>query len=521
VASLGPLTVTHCTVTQNYGSSGAYSGGIVSVGSLAATTIANSLIAHNGTSGIYTGGGAVAFISQCTISDNTANGLVLLTGHTIDQCTVSGNGAFGLETGGSGKILNSTIVGNPVGIIANPSIGAGVIGNTIFDNDTDTPHSGFPVVNNKAPISLGHNLTRGNAGGDGATGPGGWLNQPTDIRNTDPLLGPLQDNGGPTPTHALLAGSPAINAGGGPDEMQAITVRGSAGTFTLTFNGATTATLPFNATAAQVQDALNALSSIGGVGGSVGVITNPDHNNDFFVNFSGGTLAGQNQPPMTGSSSGLSFFFLGTVSDGGGVPAFDQRGPGFPRVVSGQMDIGAFEAPTATTTTSLAASPNPSVFGQADYDAGDTTEALTRVLAAQQRLQDQPKLNEWLANRLARDRFLVRERTQAYPGEVAFTRLDATKGRMLTGGIGGTWLHETVTGKELARLPCAYPTDDEWQKQAVTAWPLAIGDLVLVEELDSRLALWDVRQLAKPGLIWSNFASAGCSVAPDLGGFVR
>src|SRR5207248_6130002 len=31
--------------------------------------------------------------------------------------------------------------------------------------------------------------------------------------NTDPMLGPLQDNGGPTFTHALLPGSPAIDAG--------------------------------------------------------------------------------------------------------------------------------------------------------------------------------------------------------------------------------------------------------------------------------------------------------------------
>lgn len=30
--------------------------------------------------------------------------------------------------------------------------------------------------------------------------------------NTDPLLGPLQDNGGPTETHALLESSPAIGA---------------------------------------------------------------------------------------------------------------------------------------------------------------------------------------------------------------------------------------------------------------------------------------------------------------------
>ena len=36
---------------------------------------------------------------------------------------------------------------------------------------------------------------------------------PTDLINTDPLLGPLADNGGPTLTQALLPGSPAIDAG--------------------------------------------------------------------------------------------------------------------------------------------------------------------------------------------------------------------------------------------------------------------------------------------------------------------
>src|SRR5213083_3802448 len=42
---------------------------------------------------------------------------------------------------------------------------------------------------------------------------GGYLNGPGDQINTDPLLGPLQDNGGSTFTHALLRGSPAIDAG--------------------------------------------------------------------------------------------------------------------------------------------------------------------------------------------------------------------------------------------------------------------------------------------------------------------
>jgi hypothetical protein len=36
---------------------------------------------------------------------------------------------------------------------------------------------------------------------------------PGDLTNTDPMLGPIQDNGGPPWTHALLPGSPAINAG--------------------------------------------------------------------------------------------------------------------------------------------------------------------------------------------------------------------------------------------------------------------------------------------------------------------
>ncbi|MGH6961449.1 MAG: choice-of-anchor Q domain-containing protein, partial [Dongiaceae bacterium] len=53
--------------------------------------------------------------------------------------------------------------------------------------------------------SLGHNLIGNTSGGSGF--------HATDLLNVNPLLGPLQDNGGPTLTHALLAGSPAIEAG--------------------------------------------------------------------------------------------------------------------------------------------------------------------------------------------------------------------------------------------------------------------------------------------------------------------
>jgi len=54
-------------------------------------------------------------------------------------------------------------------------------------------------------VSLGYNLT------DDPTPV--YLDQLTDKINTNPLLAPLADNGGPTQTRALLAGSPAIDAG--------------------------------------------------------------------------------------------------------------------------------------------------------------------------------------------------------------------------------------------------------------------------------------------------------------------
>jgi hypothetical protein len=54
--------------------------------------------------------------------------------------------------------------------------------------------------------SGGHNLLGRTASCNGFTGPG-------DLLKADPLLGPLQDNGGPTFTMALMGGSPAIDAG--------------------------------------------------------------------------------------------------------------------------------------------------------------------------------------------------------------------------------------------------------------------------------------------------------------------
>ena len=68
------------------------------------------------------------------------------------------------------------------------------------------------ILNQNAPgniggsvTSLGYNICSDNGGG--------LLNGPGDQINTDPLLGPLQDNGGPTLTYLPLPGSRAIEAG--------------------------------------------------------------------------------------------------------------------------------------------------------------------------------------------------------------------------------------------------------------------------------------------------------------------
>ncbi len=96
-------------------------------------------------------------------------------------------------------LLNSTISGNRAishaGGIDNWG-GTVTLSNTIVANNLLSGDCWGDI------ISDGYNLDSDNTCNLTATG---------DITNTDPLLGPLQNNGGPTETHALLGGSPAIN----------------------------------------------------------------------------------------------------------------------------------------------------------------------------------------------------------------------------------------------------------------------------------------------------------------------
>ena len=207
----GTLTITGSVVSNNYaGVSDPFpvgsGGGIVNDGTL---TITSSSVSGNQA---YLSGGGIEnggtlTISGSTISGNGATGQHdgQPVGHgggisgpvTLTNSTLSDNGASlsggGLE--GSGVINNSTISGNGNGGISTSGI---EIGNTILNNNSGANIDGTAT-------SLGYNISTDDGGGN-LTGPGDQI-------NTDPMIGPLQDNGGPTFTHALLPGSPAINTG--------------------------------------------------------------------------------------------------------------------------------------------------------------------------------------------------------------------------------------------------------------------------------------------------------------------
>jgi Ca2+-binding RTX toxin-like protein len=108
-----------------------------------------------------------------------------VTGNTADA-----DGSGGAEGGGVAgnepvQLRNSIVAGN--------AVGAGSTGPDCGDN--------------APPQSLGGNLI-------GNTSDCGWVAAAGDLLNVNPLLASLTDNGGPTQTHALLTGSPAIDAAG-------------------------------------------------------------------------------------------------------------------------------------------------------------------------------------------------------------------------------------------------------------------------------------------------------------------
>jgi hypothetical protein len=199
------LTIINSTVSDNYeyANGATYGGGIANgfddngVSFPAGTVIlSNSTVSGNMAyaagegGGIYNGYGGMLMVTNSTIAGDLA----------VDR----GGGIYN-EYGEMLTIANSTIAGN----LAGDGSGGGIESNA----------DGLVMQNT---IVAGNHATyfpdlRGVLSGDGYNLIGNTFGQtgfdPTDLLDVDPQLGPLQDNGGPTSTMALLPGSPALNAG--------------------------------------------------------------------------------------------------------------------------------------------------------------------------------------------------------------------------------------------------------------------------------------------------------------------
>jgi hypothetical protein len=213
------MTITNSVVSDNSGTGVSNTGNLTIVNS---TLRGNSAVQTDLGGGISNGSfktpGTLVTVINSTISGNSAQdgggifseyGFVSILNSTISGNSAGDGGGGIANFAGAVQIANSTISGNSAvsggGVYNVPDqFGAARIetGNTIFDAGA----SGQNIFNDGGTVtSHGYNLSSDDGGG--------YLTGPGDQINTDPLLGPLQDNGGPTLTHSPLSGSPAIDAG--------------------------------------------------------------------------------------------------------------------------------------------------------------------------------------------------------------------------------------------------------------------------------------------------------------------
>src|ERR1041385_7845356 len=260
----GTLTLIDCVVRNNRAApSGftAHGGGIaVNAGTL---NLANTVVSCNFTGllggAIFLGDFSMATITNSTISDNIANqsggglamgGLDISIGGTqltITNSTISnnqsGSGGGIFRNRGALQMTNVTISGNRA------DSGAGIVdssfnnGPEIFNNSTITNNQSSSTAggigSSSGALTLMNSIVAGDTGFFGNFGGGpecagtiisgghNLIQQPagctitgdtaTNITGKAALLGVLANNGGPTQTHALLSGSPAIGTGS-PDQ---------------------------------------------------------------------------------------------------------------------------------------------------------------------------------------------------------------------------------------------------------------------------------------------------------------
>ncbi|HZI61741.1 MAG TPA: Ig-like domain-containing protein, partial [Pyrinomonadaceae bacterium] len=169
------------------------------------------------------------------------NGVLTVVSSTISNNSTDGFGG-GIINQGTGNLtlVNSTISGNHSALgshgLLNDSGTTMLLSNCTITNNSPSSGTGFGVVTNGGPAQVGNTIIAGNGGASGSdlsgafTSLGNNLIGKSDGTNgfsngvngeivgtigspINALLGALANNGGPTQTHALLPGSPAIEAG--------------------------------------------------------------------------------------------------------------------------------------------------------------------------------------------------------------------------------------------------------------------------------------------------------------------
>jgi hypothetical protein len=210
----GRVTLHRVAINSNVASSFGGGGGVYNYGAesgSAQLVISQSTFSNNNG---HIGGGAIY-----NDGANGGNATLVLTNTTFHTNATGFNSSAILNaaSGGSAALsmTNCTIADSLGSGVGNSGAGGSI---TLANNLLKAGQFGSAtlVANSGTITSQGHNLSSDAAGGDGATAPGGFLNQPGDVRNTNPQLDPagLTNGGGGTMTIALLPGSPAINAGG-------------------------------------------------------------------------------------------------------------------------------------------------------------------------------------------------------------------------------------------------------------------------------------------------------------------
>jgi CSLREA domain-containing protein len=191
----------------------AVGGGVTSDGTGTLVTIRESLISANQAAstggGQGTGGGVATFASGSMTIENTT----IVNNKALGDSSSSHSALGGGASVGAGSVVNVTLSGNSALKTGGTLAGRG--GNLVTSSLTTVRNT---IITGGVAEEAGTEdclpaFTTQSQGGNVV--PASCAPGPADRTATDPLLGPLTDNGGPTDTFALLAGSPAIDAGAG------------------------------------------------------------------------------------------------------------------------------------------------------------------------------------------------------------------------------------------------------------------------------------------------------------------